>query len=203
MEEGRRERSEKLTKVSRIDFLIHPGFIGSQRGHMLSPGEQEQYRRLLTHYIVEAHAMKDDELMVVFVDADYAQLREGKVWFHDGLYELQDILGKRLIVLGESQQIFPEDTGRMNGFDTVKRIARARGFTFNKRLNTRAYGEQLEACVDGAANFLNESGGLRNKTHVIKSLTDWLIARDSLGYGHLDPMNTAPAPEHTRIRYKE
>jgi hypothetical protein len=169
---------EKLTPVSRLDFLVHPGFQSMEHGkdRVDNPGGPHipnKYDALLKLYVERAKTLANDQVMIAFTNILPAGFSEDGPTL-DALYEIRTILGKRFIALSAKQGIFPEaeEEGLPDAISTAKRIAKARGFSINTRTPTVAYGELLGGCVDGAANHMNKKGGFRRKTQILPEFTD-------------------------------
>lgn len=166
-------------KISKIHFLIHPGFLNDQVPRMphsdTAPNPYlkrlPEYTDLLNKYVAEAHQLKDNELMFAFAHTPSPQLskdfKAGELYVQK-LRELKKILGPRLIVLSADYDV----VFNAEVMNIVKKIAAERGFKFDEHVLTEAYGEMLEVCVERGAELLNQSGELVNKTRIRTDLTD-------------------------------
>jgi hypothetical protein len=171
---------EQLTPVSRLDFLIHPGFQSMGfGGDYDNPGVEHvpsKYDSLLYNYIERAKTLAKDQMMVAFTNILPLGLRESNPTTR-ALSEIRSILGRRLVVLSTKQGIFPETADQFpDALTTAKRIAKSRGFRINRDTPTEAYGELFGGCVDAAANYMNGRGKFRRKTKIIPDLTDLAVS---------------------------
>lgn len=202
------ESAESLTKISKIEFLIHPGFQSMDFGHggigdLATHGHVENpYDALLNMYVEHAKSLKQDELMVAFTNLEAMSLRKVEPMYLNVFQQIKQILGKRFIILGARQRIFTETIGyeKAEGFKTLKKIARARGFTFDKNITTEAFGEMLDGCVEAAANYLNTTGRLRKKTTIVPELTQQPISK-TVYEGGLEGYKKRAKKKYKRIKY--
>lgn len=168
MERSSVERKEKK-KISKIHFLIHPGFA-------------EASRKLFDVYIEKTKTLGEDELMFAFpysktfstpehrdsktrVGALKEDIERGKGYV-EVIRKIKEILGDRLIVITDRMEITSPDTAQ-DSWDRAKRIAEARGYYFDSDVESEAYGEFCDVCVSYGAASLNIVGKL-NKTTVVK-----------------------------------
>lgn len=162
--------SEKI-KVSKIHFLIHPGFIEAI-GRKDKDAEALS-RDQLESYVAEARKLAANELIFAFTIDHRANItrhaKEHRAYI-GYLRTLKSILGPRLILLTEDQDLFNAD--RAKAFTAAKRIAESRGFTFDQNVFSEGYGETLGACVDDGSISLNKQGNLNNPTIIRTSLTN-------------------------------
>ena len=122
---------------------------------------------VLEKYVRHAKTLGKDELMFAFTDTGKEQYRSHiERPYMKALQEIKKILGKRLIVLGTGGRSPRQDLAI-----NLKKIARARGFEFDKHVPSEAYGEILDACVSALANDLNIALNLRKKTKIIAALS--------------------------------
>lgn len=164
------ENKEKK-KISKIHFLIHPGYLSDEK-------YESKYNQLLERYIEKAKDLKDDELMFAFPATNLIgelknDIKENKLYMRT-LKTLKDVLGDRLIVLAEGFNFVYDIDENVGGpaFEKMKRITEARGFTFDRDVFSEAYGEMLPYCVVDGAKNLSRAGKLRRKTVVKTELTD-------------------------------
>ncbi len=182
---------EKLVPLSRLDFLVHPGFQSMGfGGDYDNPGQDHianTYDALLQNYVERAKTLTEDQMMVAFTNIFPVGFRESNPTT-EALSEMRHILGRRLVVLSTKQGIFPETADQFpDALTTAKRIARSRGFTFNRNTPTEAYGELFGGCVDAAANYMNGQGKFKRKTKILPDFTDlaaspeWRLMRKVVG----------------------
>jgi len=180
------ERKENPIKISKIHFLVHPGFSSDYRtDDALSSAKDvpEENNKLLNRYIGQAENLKEkeDEIMVALTHASKSELKkdskENFLYFKK-LEEIRDILGRRLIVLSDNFDIFEGEETML----AVKKLAKARGYVFDENVLSEAYGEALGACVDEAAQNLNLTGNLKHKTKIRPELSDTNVSG-----GHIVP----------------
>jgi len=202
------EGQERMTKISKLSFLIHPGFQSSEHGRVISNAQvvhsahdTNKYDAQLDKYVAHARSLKSDEVMVAFTAQTKNDYFMTGAPYMKALREIRDILGRRLIILSAGQQIMSD--GQPQGFETLKKIARARGFVFDKSITTEAFGEMLGGCVEDAANCLNTSGELRKKTKIIPELTNEDISKEKK-VGSWEPVGIykrRKKAEYKRIKY--
>lgn len=165
------ENKENLQGISKIHFLVHPGYLSDERTRVTENDETVKYHALFEKYISEAKNLKNNELMIALTHTsknEYQQDLENNLFYLKKLRELKDILGKRLIVLGSDFDFFSGE----EVMQTVKDISKQRGYIFDENVLSDAYGETLGACVDGVAQNLNTTGNFLNKTKIRSELTD-------------------------------
>lgn len=142
------EEREK-TKVSKLYFLIHPGYslicdiregeIESTVGlSLVNKKELEKYQNLLDAYVAKAEEIKNNktELVFLFLSEDREFIRDVKDKVKDksdagfkilddmlftAIHKMKQILGRRFIVLTEDSSIKKEE--KMKTKKTIKSIA--------------------------------------------------------------------------------
>ena len=165
-------KDKQLQPISRIHFLIHPGFGSDPRVCELANEERlKQSEDMLGKYANQARQMQPDEVMFAYVHSKPPELRqdlkEGKPYTRS-LRELKKILDKRLIVLSDRIDIFDGD----QAINESRIIAQLRGFIFNPGVETVAYGETSYVCVPDAAINLNATANFQKPTKVLLGLTE-------------------------------
>jgi hypothetical protein len=157
-------------KITKINFLVHPGFIIDER--MMGRDIDQKDEQLLDAYVKKAQSLKDNELMVALTYSTRQEFQNdaktGMLYFQK-LREMKKILGDRLIVLSASQDIFDSS----EALTMIKRIAKQRGYIFEKDVASEAFGETLQSCVVDAAQNLNEVGEFKKKTKINAGLTNY------------------------------
>jgi hypothetical protein len=165
------EKAEKTLPVSRIHFLIHPGFTTDPKVLPENRDTLQRNEKLLEKYLESARSMKDREIMMAFIHSAprrfLEDLKEGKAYAKT-LQTLKSILGKRLIVLSNQFDIFDTPQAIEKAFE----IARKRNFSFNENVASVAYGETNGLCVPDAAENFNRAAKLTQKTKILLSLTN-------------------------------
>ncbi len=164
-QEGRNEQERK--KIAKIHFLIHPGYMAKA----VSPDFEE----MTTHYLEKAKTLHDDELMIVFSYRPRQMMKsdiEHGRGYAGAVDQLKEILGPRLIVL-TGDVTTPE--GATIDFENAKKIAEARGYTFDRDVLTEAYGEEIDRCVQWGTNNLENAGHFSHETEIRPELTDAAI----------------------------
>lgn len=160
---------KELKKISKIHFLINPGFISDVRD------EDKGYEGLFGLYFDKAATIGRDELMFAFTHVSRSEMKEdvgANKAYVEALEKLKKILDDRLIVISSDDNIL-NTRGAHAALGKIKRIAAARGYYFDTDdVLSEAYGELLGACVDRGAKNLHIVGGLRKKTVVKSKLTD-------------------------------
>ena len=157
--------------VKKLHFLIHPGFLSYEVPKSEDvPGVKDPYKErmveyigLLDKYVTEAKKLPEDEIMFAFVHTDSKQFKEDmktSQLYAEKMRELRSVLGRRLIVLsGDNDVVFDDSV-----MERAKEIANKRGFYFDNKVLSEAYGEMLSVCVERGADRLNENAGFENKT---------------------------------------
>ncbi|MEK7099490.1 MAG: hypothetical protein AAB916_03145 [Patescibacteria group bacterium] len=196
------EGNEKI-HVSKIDLLIHPGFLTDpsvyeqgEKGREKTP----EFAALLDKYIEHSKEFKNDEIMVAFTHTGKSELRSdvglSKLYVNK-LKELREILKDRLVVLSDDLNIFDE----AEAIAMLKRILHARGYDFDENVVTEAYGETIRACVETWAEGLNATAQLKNKTQINPRLTD-LDSPGRLPSDMLEEHKSNVLKSFDRIEYK-
>ena len=181
MEQAPKIENKEKKKISKVHFLIHPGYL-----HYMGYGyNSEKYKALLPLYINQAKNLGDNELMFAFVHTSKPQLKrdiEAGALYTETLKEIKNILGDRLIVTTGDTEIVHGVKKAKDALSKILRIAEARGYTFDAKVLSEAYGEMLEACVQSGAENLNIAAGLKHKTKVRSELTDFSLLSDKFRF---------------------
>lgn len=168
---------ENLTKITKIHLLVHPGFISCRdvdRGESFmeeSLEERLESKKLPGKYLRYAEQMGETEVMVVSLpfsfdphDAEFDYMFDEKKKNNKVLINhLREILKDRLTLL---RNRFRGDMEPERFFLRLKQVLARKGFYFDEDVETEAYGEVLQNCVDGQARFFNEEGSLRSPTRI-------------------------------------
>ncbi len=190
------ENKENLQEVSKIHFLVHPGYLSDERTKITEDDEATRHQGLFEKYLAEAKNLKNNELMVALTHTlknQYKEDLEGNLFYFKKLQELKDILGKRLIVLSSDFDLF---SGK-EVMQTIKDLAKKRGYVFDENVKSDAYGETLGACVDGIAQNLNTTGNFLNKTKIRSELTD----AHNINTLELEELKKQIQEEHNRLGF--
>lgn len=186
---------EKTTPVSKIHFLMHPGYITDANHdpldpHPIGPEELGDYAVISKRYQAKAEEVKNraGEIMVAFLHKPGKQFRQEYKSPSDyrqaQLYtqiieDLKKILGNRLIVLSQDFNIVKDPQKDLNAlaeareaWQAIIRIAQAKGYTISKAVEKEAYGEWLAECVLYGAGNLDLANELTGKTVVRPKLTE-------------------------------
>jgi hypothetical protein len=182
--------NRELIKVSKLHFLVHPGYISNVITDWVGTSPEsfkkdrdgrkftfKQSIALLDKYIEQAKDMPDTEVMVIVTDTKkkfYKEDIEEERVYMEKIREIKEILGKRAVVISDKFELattyyYPKSRGAL---EHIKQLLEARGYTFDESTDTEAYGELLGACVDTVANRLNEQGQFEEPTIIKKELTD-------------------------------
>jgi|GEM_PF-3106304 len=193
--------SRELIKVSKLHFLVHPGYtieenkrlrsrLGTEamKELMLNP---KNYRddfneRLLEMFIEQAQKMPEEELMLIFTPTDRSEFKDGIVnqdQYMTAVLEIKKILGKRAIVILDDYKLATRipDLNKLGSY--LINVIRARGFEINNDTESVAYGEYIGKCVNAVAINMRRLLKIQNPTTVIRRLTD-------------DPISKFPAQLH-------
>jgi len=157
---------EKKKEVSRIHFLVHPGFMAKEEGdRKINP----TYAELLAKYPEKAKTLKEDEIMVVFAPAAnryfVGHVKNDSELFVECIKQIKSILGDRAVILssqGETVKDYSEGI-----WDKIEKIVKARGFALSKNLTAEAYGEYLTFCVSQVASHMHKISGMSEENPVI------------------------------------
>jgi hypothetical protein len=172
------ERSEKKEgiKISKLHFLIHPGF--NTDPHELKMFDYFQREReifqnqfVLERYIGEAKKMEPDEIMIAFLHTKGEDLKSDlkeNVLYAKTIKELKNILGGRLVVISDKFNVNNDP----KAYEAAKKVMEARGYVFDGDVYLKAYGECFGACVQRGSQNLRESGGFSKKVEIDRELTD-------------------------------
>lgn len=175
------EQSETKVKVTKLVFLIHPGFISDPAvfDRPMTNDEQKHASVLLDKYIEAAQKLSPTDLVLVFThNPKYPRkfnwsikddLTNKKLYISK-LHELKAILGPRMVILSDENS--PIDKDAKISLKALKRIVEARGYVCDKKVPTEAWGETLGVCVDDGAYELNKAGKFKNKTEIRTELTN-------------------------------
>lgn len=175
-------------KIRKIHFLIHPGFLtalmGQEKAHLINKYEQN------------LEMLSDDELVVIILHPDRDRLKshftgddkEERPEYNrerETMLRMREIIhrfGPRAITLSGSTTVDASGLFKADhAIHEIRRIANARGFTFDTDTITEAYGELLGACLDRGAENLNKTGGFTTPTVLNSLLTDYGSFSDGKG----------------------
>lgn len=156
----------ELTRVSKLHFLIHPGYSSNAE--------------LMRRYIVQAGELTQDEAMFIFSlthsQEGFRLALQKQESFAQTIAAIQGILGNRVIVVNDGWVIFNTELDS----DGFKSTARAQGLLIDRAAASEAYGEMFGCCVTEGAQTLNRAFGLNRKTMVIPNLTDLAFSSYSI-----------------------
>jgi ADP-dependent phosphofructokinase/glucokinase len=175
------EETEKTLPVTRIHFLIHPGFTTDPE-EFPEPEDKiilERGEELLKKYLESARNMKEDELMFTFTHTSLSKLKsdiQRNKHYARNLQRLKSILGNRLVVISTKFDIFntPE------AIDKAMMIAKSRGFNIDQGVESVAYGETDGVCVPDAAENFNRATKLRKRTKILLHLTNAIFQNPAI-----------------------
>lgn len=170
-----KEEKEKV-RISKICFLIHPGYSTDPRNwkHYSQESRSEgikKYAFLSEKYLEQARNFHDDELMFAFAHKKSADIKldaKNEFDYVSLLRDLRRILGRRLIILSDEIDVL----NNADAFKIAKHIANCRGFDFDRQVFSEAFGETLVHCVSRGADKLNKGGRLDKKTDINSELTE-------------------------------
>ena len=173
------ENFEQKTEISNVHFLVHPGYMVKNKTPYYSSKNMVE---LIQNYTLKAKTLKSDELMVLFApvenDKKFIQgIRKGQDIYVDIIKKIKEILGKRLIVLGNNGEAFAENKEEV--WARIKNIAEKRGFPFKKNLTAEAYGEYINACVAAVAMNMHSAAKMpKSKPVKIRAeITDFIVRK--------------------------
>lgn len=164
-------QEDKLIKISKLHFLIHPGYLSDKRYRYAGYGEKEigKFNSLLDKYIEHAKKLAENELMVIFTHTEKDEVRNdlrGELYLRK-IQEIKKVLGDRaIIIIMGIRDLIEQD------ISNIKKIANARGYDFDENVLSDAYGEMMENCVYNGARDLNMAGKFKNKTIIKPYLTE-------------------------------
>ncbi len=166
MEKAPKIENREKKHISKIHFLIHPGFV-NEAGRQSSPKKDdiEAGLALLNRYVERAKTLPEDEIMVAFPYFE-SQLKDHIQEQHPydvTLRELRNILGKRLIVLTNDVHVTPESAS--DAIEKIGKICESRNYFFDKNVLTDAYGEMLAACVYTGSEKLKHRRTVQTQNH--------------------------------------
>jgi hypothetical protein len=167
---SKKESKETKKEISKIHFLIHPGYI------LESEFAKNNYfgmETLLEDYIKKAKKLKNNELMVIFAPSfksdfikDFKNKAENENTpkkYVDTIRKIVEILsdptlngvmGNRAIVLADTDlyDVYENKGARFlenreKIWDKLKNIIEKRGFVFSEKVEAEAYGEYKSICV--------------------------------------------------------
>lgn len=177
MEQSNIPEVRETVEVSKLHFLIHPGFLADSAQY--DPGEvgwKEKGLPLLDIYIDHAQKIPDNELVLVFLHPSLSELRrdfKAHKPYTERVRQLKKILGKRMLAFSGGFDVFGElGDNPDDQVEEIRQLAEKRGFVFNQNVSSEAYGETLGVCVEDGANNLNKILKLMKKTIIKPELTD-------------------------------
>ncbi len=165
-EEPLPENKTELTKVSKIHFLIHPGFM-LREANSVDDAELSALMKFKEEDLF-LNRVKPDELVIAITHAEKGEikesLREENKLYLINLKKWKERLGRRLIILSNNFQenVFADP----NLVEKLKRLVNARGFDFDSHVATDAVGELEGACLPTIAGTLNLALDLKNPTQI-------------------------------------
>lgn len=183
---GSEQRAEhgSRKKVSKLHFLIHPGFLSD-----FTDITRDQ-ATLMDQYVNYARGMSSDELVIALLHVSTGELirRHRKGTYHtDKMFELRGILGPRLITLSNKREAGVGSIFNPETYQFARKIALERGFEFDSDVPSEVYGETGMVCVTTGGEEGNKSLGLQRKTTIRFDLTD--------------QSNISPSLKESLIRY--
>ncbi len=171
IEDSEKAEEVKLKSLRRLHILMHPGFIIS------APSEKDRHY-LFGEYLSQARKLEEDEVMLVFLFSSKKGVKEAitKGPHPDIALTLAELetAGNIQEILGKRAFIFTRDSGLPPNLkiEEIAKIIEARGYCFDKSIETFAYGESLGTCVSKWAQDLNMKLKLTYKTKVLTRLTN-------------------------------
>ncbi len=181
MEQEPKIENKEKKKISKIHFLIHPGWLYQGGVRYL------ETINLLNSYLEKARSLGGDELMFAVLHESRESMKQdakSEGFYMQTIRKLRDILGDRLIVVSDpdfniltrlgilARLSSPRKIDVRKERDKIKRIIEARGYQFDKDVLSEAYGELMNQCVATGARNLNVTLGLKKKTIIKTGLTD-------------------------------
>ncbi|MBI2463720.1 hypothetical protein HYV57_02080 [Candidatus Peregrinibacteria bacterium] len=161
--------------IDKINFLIHPGFLSSLRPEDLDDPDDtsdiEKGIALLPIYTEKAQEImnRTKELLIIFLHSHKNELKNAVKESCPYILEIQKIrklLGRRLIVIAN------DGNGPNVDVTGLKKIITARGYAFDKDVESESGGETIGLCVEDWSEDLNEKLGLTQKTRINTRFTN-------------------------------
>lgn len=174
MEQSANPEVEKPIEVSKLHFLIHPGFLADPDTDLMGAPVPESSQVLLDRYLEHAKGIPDDELVLVFLHATLSDLIRdfrNRKNYTQKISQMKKVLGKRMLTFSADFDVFGE-TEADDQADEIKQLAEKRGFRFNENVSSEAYGETLGVCVEEGASNLNKVLKLVRRTLIRPEFTD-------------------------------
>ncbi len=139
--------------------------------------KKKEYSALRKSYIDVASHMTKRDVMTLFRDATKKQLRKPqslrKRQLAKLIDELRDILGDRLLVLGEKWDCMVSGKRIAHTVRHIRKKMEQRSFIVDRDTPIFCYGEHMDACVSGVAEKLRKHGRFREKTVVFTAYGNW------------------------------
>lgn len=176
----RLESKEKpLIKVSRLRFLVHPGYIKDTIGQY-NAGQLSRAEALPSEYKNIARGLAHDEVMIVLVHQMPPKFREdvgARKAYATTIEEFKKLAEnkKQIIVLTGDTAPFSgaDEEYDMKALEKVRSVARARGYDINKETSVEVFGEMRNECVQEAYNGITNAGFFEAaKVNIVGKLTD-------------------------------
>lgn len=174
MEQSANPEVKNPIEVSKLHFLIHPGFLADPDTDLTGAPVPEFSQLLLERYLQHAKGIPDDELVLVFLHtapSDLIRDFRNRKNYTEKIRQIKRVLGKRMLTFSADFDVFGE-TETTGQADEIKQMAERRGFRFNENVPSEAYGETLGVCVEEGASNLNKVLKLVKKTLIRPDLTD-------------------------------
>ncbi|OGD97478.1 hypothetical protein A3H87_04840 [Candidatus Curtissbacteria bacterium RIFCSPLOWO2_02_FULL_42_37] len=179
-------KEHELIVVNRINFLIHPGFIGEEAESLFSDQVRiedirEESAELLLRYrhIIDRVADSHNELLLLIpydLKKDFRKaIKEKRHWLELARYAKQR-LGARFMVIPDDLRISfewtNEDIKTQELKEYIKSKLTKRGLLVSEDAESFCYGETSGVCVTDAAINLNGIFDLKKPTRIILGLTE-------------------------------
>lgn len=166
---------EELTKVSKIHFLIHPGFMLAYNSIEKPMPEhlRDMWIELLEAYVNKSEELGPDEVMLIFLPHNFNITKIHTEYFIPKYLEIvqriKQILKNRAIFFTEN---FGVRNPQASDVEKLKKLIKSRGFTFDDNVLSEGYGEMIDWCVQQGITNLHKKLRLKNKTKIVTKLTD-------------------------------
>lgn len=153
--------------VSTLHFLVHPCY---QAKHV------EEYHDWASMYINAFRASNAHDLLTVFLDTKEKNYKKRSSEKQKNLHiltdQLQEIFGKRLLVLCREWEIFSKKKEIRRTMRHILETFTARDYIISRHTPTVASGEYTIACVSEAAKNLHRAGDFINPTLIRSDIGD-------------------------------
>lgn len=162
---------------------MHPGWIARRNDiHFVWKylSNDSPFNISMQSYAEKAASLGEDEMMVLFAPAIgkefIKEIRDEEARpYVELLHEIKNKLGRRVIILADSDRDFRGAVVRENRKKIWRKIcnlAEKRGYRFRENLTAEAYGELIDACVFCIAENMHEAAQLTEPVVIRPEITN-------------------------------